>query len=322
MAILDELEIYSNVTRFYIDYYVPPGEIVKAMAGYLSGGQPQSVYDPYAGSGGMLAEAARIGTIKLAHGVSRVVRLERLARLRMVLLEEPVKFTIHPYPESEKKDDRHLFDIILSNPPYGGKLEDDPWMAVGGEWYPIVGKLNRLDAAFLCHILSHLAEDGHAAVLLPTFFLAGPRVKALMSRVLNENLLDGVMMLPQGTFQDTSIAPALFLLSKGRKDERRIYLVDATKEFDRRGRQVQIKFDRLEKLIHKIKTRDDTPEPGFIVVTVEEVLARGCDLRPWTYFDKHPAKRAASTQILRECDQLALRLDESRKRIEKLIWGR
>jgi type I restriction enzyme M protein len=322
VAALDYLETLMN-ERGRLPYYVTPKQLGIAMTDYLEEAKPESMYDPSTSSGGLLAEAARIGSIGYVHGNTAPGMYEKLMRLRLALSNASANVHVGHYPRTMNPTADKPFDIVIANPPYGGTLSESPDLKIGEEWLSVVQRLNRQDGAFLGHVLTFLADNGRAAVLLPTFYLSGRRVEELMYRILSRNLLDAVVLLPEGMFEGTAIAPALFLFNKGRGRENRVFLVDASKECFRQDKRVQLKAENLNRWIHKIHTRDDTPEEEFRAVTVEEIIDNGCDLQPASYRSRRQVARAPASMLLKECKGLEKKIEATRRRIDELIkWER
>lgn len=317
LVLLEYLEILLNKNGKR-DYFLTPKSLVAIMADYLRAGDPRSIYDPWAESGGLLAACAEISSIGHIRGTTRMRVFEKLMRLRLFLLNQFAEVHVdrfNPAVGFVKK----TFDRILSNPPYGGRISDWLKIDIGEEWQEMVNKLNRVDAAFLVHILNSLSDDGQAAVLLPRFFLSGKRMSDLNYHILSKNFLDGVVLLPVGIFEGTGVAPVLFLFNKRRGDEQRIFLADATKEFSRQGKQVHLKVDNLARWIQKIKNRENTPEDNLQIVSVEEVIQKDCDLWPISYKAKKTVQRTRSEILFEECEQLTKRIAEANLRIAVLL---
>lgn len=323
LELLDHMESLIN-EQGGRDYFSTPKELATVMTDYLKGANPTSIYDPSAGSGGLLAEAARIGSIRYVRGNTRHGISEKLMRLRLFLLNRAAAVHAGHFPTAMNPDEKRPFDVVISNPPYGGNLQGLAELNIGEEWFSPVQKINRIDGAILGHILTYLADRGKAAVLLPTFFLSGPRVEGFMRQILTLNLLDGVVLLPAGIFEGSPVAPALFLFSKGRRQhEERVFLADASKEFYRRGKQVKLKTERLTGWIKKIQARDYRPEEDLMILTVDAVISRGCDLQPATYRPKEEIVRVPAEVLLKECQLLEKKIKATRRRIDELTkWER
>ena len=106
------------------------------------------------------------------------------------------------------------FDIILANPPFAGKVQDES----------ILAELNfRLDTRatellFLKWFIDHLAANGRAGVIVPNGVLFGSTNAAtkLREMLLTECNLEAVISLPSGVFKPYSgVGTAALIFQKG-----------------------------------------------------------------------------------------------------------
>ena len=82
------------------------------------------------------------------------------------------------------------------------------------------------DSIALRHVISHLKDDGMAAVLVPmgTLFKSGRMAE--IRKIFIENHIDTVIELPTGVWPNTLISTALLILKK-HKDTNSIYMINA-----------------------------------------------------------------------------------------------
>lgn len=322
LAVIDYLEkLITEEGRN--ENYLTPKEVSDVMVEYIRDSKPASIYDPFARSGNLLAAAAQIKTINIIQGATLVRLNQKLTCLRLLLVNISAETHIeHSFGANSMSVGFKKFDIILSNPPYGGSLPLNLDLNINEEWLDITRKLNRQDAAFLCHALSHLADKGQACMLLPTFFLSGNRVKELISRIISKNILDAVIQLPNGVFTNTPIAPVLFYFNKTRNEETKLFLIDASREFTKQGKQVSLNNITLSKWVNKIKSRDYSTEDNVVIVTSEQIKNKGFDLQPSSYKEKDSITRKPSEELLQECQALEKQIAKARSCILEFFSGK
>ena len=127
------------------------------------------------------------------------------------------------YTEEDK------FDVILMNPPYGGKEKAD----VKNHFPKDIASSDTADL-FMAVIMYRLKKNGRAAVVLPDGFLFGSSDKAkvaLKKKLLNEFNLHTIIRLPGSVFAPyTSIATnLLFFDNTGPTKETWFYRMDMPK---------------------------------------------------------------------------------------------
>ena len=89
---------------------------------------------------------------------------------------------------------KHRYHVILSNPPYGGKLARELQTN-------FTIRSGATEILFLQHIMANLAPGGRAAVIIPegVLFRGGPDAK-VRERLLREFDVHTILSLPAGCF--------------------------------------------------------------------------------------------------------------------------
>src|SRR6185437_13661979 len=108
-----------------------------------------------------------------------------------------------------------LFDLILANPPFAGKIQDESILS------DLNYKLNTraTELLFLKWFIDHLAPGGRAGVIVPNGVLFGSTnaAKHLRETLLTECDLHAVISLPSGVFKPYSgVGTAALIFQKGR----------------------------------------------------------------------------------------------------------
>ena len=222
--ILNDLQSAGNAGEYYT-----PRAVTSFMARMIDPKPGETLLDPACGTGGFL-------TCAINHMRERYVKLPEdeasmqaslravekkplphmLAVTNMLLhrIEDPSflrrdNTLARPYI-SWGRDDR--VDIVLTNPPFGGKEED------GIESnFPRHFQTRETADLFLALIIRLLKPDGRAAVVLPDGSLFGEGVKTrLKEHLLRECNLHTIVRLPNSVFRPyASIGTNLLFFEKG-----------------------------------------------------------------------------------------------------------
>jgi type I restriction enzyme M protein len=119
-----------------------------------------------------------------------------------------------------------MFDVILANPPFAGKVQDESILA------DLNYKLNTraTELLFLKWFIDHLTPNGRAGVIVPNGVLFGSTNAATILRelLLTECSLQAVISLPSGVFKPYSgVGTAALILQKG-KPTQSVWFYDLT----------------------------------------------------------------------------------------------
>lgn len=222
--ILNDLQSAGNAGEYYT-----PRAVTAFMAQMIDPKPGEILFDPACGTGGFLTCAIRHmqkhyvkrpeDDAKMQAGLRAVEKKQlphMLAVTNMLLhgIEDP-SFLRHdntlarPYISWEKKD---RVDIVLTNPPFGGKEED------GIESnFPQHFRTRETADLFLALIIRLLKPGGRAAVVLPDGSLFGEGVKTrLKEHLMEECNLHTIVRLPNSVFRPyASIGTNLLFFEKG-----------------------------------------------------------------------------------------------------------
>jgi type I restriction enzyme M protein len=199
--------------------FFTPSSVSRVMAGALAAVRPGavSVHDPYSRTGELLVAyldaVAERGDSAPPQVDGRVpeARERQVAEMnlrvhhgRAVRLGEG-HFTpaLDPFA-----DPPGAFDVMLTNPPFGRRLED---MAPPAYW--VYGTARRTEFDWLQYIVSRLSPEGRAAVLLPAgaSFNAGA-AETVRAGLVEAGAVECVIALPAGLFALTAVKTQVWFL--------------------------------------------------------------------------------------------------------------
>ena len=222
--ILNDLQSAGNAGEYYT-----PRAVTAFMVDRIDPKPDETVFDPACGTGGFLTCALRHMRERYAkrpedeptiQAALRAVEKKQLPHMLCVTnmllhgIGDP-SFVRHdntlarPYTNWEQKE---RVDIVLTNPPFGGKEED------GIEAnFPKHFRTKETADLFLALIIRLLRPGGRAAVVLPDGSLFGEGVKTrLKEHLLEECNLHTIVRLPNSVFRPyASIGTNLLFFEKG-----------------------------------------------------------------------------------------------------------
>ncbi|OGW40879.1 MAG: type I restriction-modification system subunit M [Nitrospirae bacterium RBG_13_39_12] len=214
------------------EFYTPK-EVVKLLVEILDPQESMRISDPACGSGGMLIQSVfhlrenkqNWKNVSL-YGQERNIGTWAICKMNMLLhgitatlekgdtLRKPRLLT--------KKSKLKEFDIVIANPPFSLKnwgYEEAQHDSYRRFRFGIPPK-GYGDYAFVQHMIATLNFTGRAGVVLPhgVLFRGGAEGK-IRQGILEEDLLDAVIGLPQNLFYGTGIPACLFIINKNKPKE-------------------------------------------------------------------------------------------------------
>ena len=252
-----------------------PREVIELMVTILLDGDPdlgkdhvvRSVYDPTAGTGGMLSVADdRIRSFNRTAQVSLLGQeinpaSYAICKADMVVKGQPIDNISLGNTLTQPAFRGQTFHYGLSNPPFGvdwkqfKKTVDDEHTVRGfaGRFGPGLPRVSDGSLLFLMHLISTLRDPkpeqanhaaGRGAIVLngsPLFTGgAGSGESNIRRWVLENDYLEAIIGLPTDMFYNTGIATYVWILSKDKAPERRgkVQLIDATGMFEKMRKSV------------------------------------------------------------------------------------
>lgn len=234
------------------EFYTPK-TIVNLMAELI---EPYKgiIYDPCCGTGGMFVQSIKFieahqGSKKEVsiYGQENTPTTYKLAKMNLAI--RGISANLGDKHADTFSNDQHKdlkADYIMANPPFNLKdwrgeqeLLDDPrWSG-----YDVPPKSNA-NYGWILNMVSKLSENGVAGFILANGALAGGGEEYKIRRKLIENnLLEAIIIIPRNTFYHTDISVTLWILNKNKKE--RTVKSDKIKNF--RNREEEILFMDLRR---------------------------------------------------------------------------
>jgi len=175
-------------------------------------------------------------------------------------------------------------DAVVSNPPYS-----QPWDSENKESDPRYARFGlapktKADYAFLLHDLYHLKPDGIMTIVLPHGVLfRGGEEGEIRKNLIEQNHIDTIIGLPANIFFGTGI-PTVILVLKRKREDTDILIVDASKGFEKVGKNNKLRASDIKKIADTVIDRETTLKFSK-VVNRETIRENGYNLNIPRYVD-------------------------------------
>ncbi len=262
LAFEELIRKFAEISNETAGEHFTPRDVIKLMVNLLfiedsdilTPGNPavRTIYDPTAGTGGMLSVA---GEHLLAHNpAARLTMFGQelndesyaICKADMLIKGQDVRNIVPGNTLSEDGHPTQKFDYMLSNPPFGvewKKVEKEvrreaEQMGHAGRFGPGLPRISDGSLLFLLHLLSKMrpARDGGSRIGIvlngsPLFTGgAGSGESEIRRHVLENDLVEAIIALPTDMFFNTGIATYVWILSNRKPETRRglVQLIDAS----------------------------------------------------------------------------------------------
>ncbi|MBI2197581.1 MAG: N-6 DNA methylase, partial [Candidatus Rokubacteria bacterium] len=288
--------------------FFTPKEVGWLIARVMRASQGDEIYDPCCGSGGLLIKC-QLALVEREPALARPPRLHgqeltgasfAIARMNMVLHDmegEIVRGNTMSNPKFLEGSSLKQFDIVVTNPMWNqdnfdpAAYESDPYerFAPRGGFAPGASA----DWAWLQHVLASLKETGRAAVVVDTGAASRGsgnqgenREKAIRRWFVEQDAIEGVILLPDNLFYNTTAAGIIVVLNRAKPADRRgkVVLVNASAEFQKGRPKNFIPDDAITKIAGAFHAGNDV-ERLVKVASAEEIASNDYNLSPSRYVE-------------------------------------
>ena len=259
-----------------------------------------SVYDPCCGSGGMLTiakEHLTAGEIRDGERRSDAVNPDAdthlfgqevnpetfaICKSDLFMKSEDGRDAENILFGSTLSNDRHAagsFDYMIANPPYGkdwkrdqDAVQNEHDRGAAGRFGPGLPRISDGQLLFLQHMLAHVkdpAQGGSRVAIImngsPLFTGdAGSGESEIRRWILENDLLEALIALPEQLFYNTGIATYVWVLTNRKRPERRgkVQLIDATSFWTQLRKSLgakrrEIPFERKQDILRLLADFED-----------------------------------------------------------------
>lgn len=252
---------FAEISNETAGEHFTPREVIRLMVSLLfvedddalaRPGVVRTIYDPTAGTGGMLSVAGEYlhehnpGARLTMFGQELNPESYAICKADMLIKGQDVKNIVFGNTLSDDGLPGKQFDYMLSNPPFGvewKKVEKEvrreaEQMGFAGRFGPGLPRVSDGSLLFLLHLISKMrpAEQGGSRIGIvlngsPLFTGGAGSGESEIRRYLLENdLVEAIVALPTDMFYNTGISTYVWILSNHKVDDRRgwVQLIDAS----------------------------------------------------------------------------------------------
>ena len=249
--------------------FFTPQQVSEVMAQIVAPQEKDRVYDPTCGSGSLLIRAAKKGGLDKVSIYGQEVNNSAISMARMNMFIHDIK-DVHIAWGDTLANPQHLdsdgnlmkFECIVANMPFskdkwaegfnpGGEVsvdEDETPVKANKKgkkkefkMEPSLDRFHRFDMgvppaskgdwAFLLHMIHSMSGNGRVAAVAPHGVLfRGASEGRIRQAVIEKNLIDAIIGLPENLFYGTSIPACIVVFKRGRTTTD-VLFIDASKEF-------------------------------------------------------------------------------------------
>lgn len=308
--------------------FFTPREVIRAMVQTVAPKVGETVYDPCCGTGGFLAQAHEFMSAGLGDGATaadvealktrtffgrekeNLIYPIALANLVLHGIDQPNLWhgntlTGHEVYGGLFEHAPSQYDVILTNPPFGGKEGREAQTR-------FAYKTGATQVLFLQHVIDSLKKGGRCGIVLDEGVLFRANEAAFVQtkrKLLDECDLWCVVSLPGGAFVNAGagVKTNLLFFTKGGPTER-VWYYDLSDH--KVGKRTPFTREKFEDFFGRLGSRDDSERSWS--VTREEIEARGFDLKA-----VNPNRR--NEEDTRTPDELLELIEEKNRQIARLV---
>ncbi|BDS30255.1 MULTISPECIES: type I restriction-modification system subunit M [Aeromonas] len=314
------------------EFYTPP-EVSDLIAELLEPMPGDTICDPACGSGSLLMKCGRKVVANhgekhyALYGQEAIGSTWSLAKMNMFLHGEDnhkIEWgdTIRNPKLLDKNGDLMRFDIVTANPPFS--LDKWGYEEAGNDKF---GRFKRGlppktkgDYAFILHMIETLKpKSGRMGVVVPHGVLfRGSSEGKIRQQLIDENLLDAVIGLPEKLFYGTGI-PAAILIFKKQKVDDNVLFIDASREFKAGKNQNLLSADNIAKIVKTYRNGGNVDKYAYLA-SLKEIKENDYNLNIPRYVDTFEEEEEIDLLAVRaEREQLKAQLTELESEMAKYL---
>ena len=281
--------------------FYTPAEVVRVCVEICDPREGMRIYDPTAGSGGMLiqvrdylrehgGDASRVAL----YGQEKMGTTWSICKMNMLLHGIPdadirQQDTLREPQHHEDDGQLKRFNRVLANPPFSQNYikKDIKHPGRFPVWMPEKGK--KADLMFVQHMLAVLVADGKLATVMPHGVLfRGGEEREARRHFIERGVLEAVIGLPANLFYGTGIPACILVLNKaGAAERKQVLFINADREYREGKAQNHLRPEDIDKIVHAYRAGQDLPTYARRV-PVSEIAAEdfNCNIR--RYVDNAP----------------------------------
>ena len=283
--------------------FYTPSEVVWLLVSLLKPTSGMRIYDPTAGSGGMLIQTRNYlidqgenpKNLSL-YGQEMNLNTWAISKMNMFLHDvfnaDLRKGDTLGDPQHTSGGELMSFDRVIANPPFSLKkwgkdeADADPY----GRYPYGTPPKDAGDLAFIQHMIASLNAEGKMGVVVPHGVLfRGSSEKEIRKGMLEDDLVEAVIGLPSALFYGTGIPAALLIINKKKPDERKgkVLFINGELEYAEGKNQNKLRDSDIQHILDVYDAFEDTRRYSK-VVDMQDIRENNYNLNIRRYADTSP----------------------------------
>lgn len=208
------------------------------------------------------------------------------------------------------------FDIIVSNPPYS--LGWEPKYDERFYGYELAPK-SKADYAFILDIVYRLSNNGQAFIILPHGVLfRGASEEKIRKQLIENNLIDSIIGLPDKLFMNTQIPTLILVLNKNKKTND-VLFIDSSKNCIKKSKQNDMNEEHINKIISTYRERKEIEKYSHLA-SYEEIVKNDYNLNIPRYVDSSEEKKLPDLkEVVKDIIEIDNEIEKVNKELKELV---
>ena len=310
--------------------FYTPGEVGEIMARIMDLEPGMTCYDPTCGSAGLLIKCElaleekmrlrsrkNFAPLKL-YGQESTATTWAMANMNMIIHDMEGQIEIGDtfrHPKFRKGNRLQTFDRAVANPMWNQtEFTEKDYDADELDRFPKGAGFpgNKADWGWVQHILASLGDRGRAAIVLDTGAASRGSGNANTNKekdvrrwFVEQDLIEGVIYLPENLFYNTTAPGIILFLNKGKTKERKgkLFLLNAVTEFAKGDPKNYLPEEAITRIADTFKTWCEV-EKYSRIVTHDEIMKNDFNISPSRYI--HTGAAAEYRPIAEIAEELAV----------------
>ena len=270
-----------------------PRQLAEVIADILDPHPEATIYDPAAGTGGLLLEmrrhasAEKSGTHPTLYGQEINRQVTALAHINMRLHDAQCRIELGDTlkePAFRSGSSLETFDYVVANPPIRMKIGPDMQETLRNDTYnrfepKSIGRTS--DIAFVQHAAASLNDDGRGAIVASrSLFQSSGRERNGIRRLLENDIVEAVVSLPGGMLTHSEAPVSLLILNSGKPSEKQgeVMVVEVS-SFEGEGK---LSYGQRQRILASVNKHSEI-ENFSTIVSRDRILEMDGILSPARY---------------------------------------
>ena len=325
------------------EFYTPK-EVGWLMARLINPEPYTTIYDPACGSGGLLIKPRLLFEQTHPDGKSQAPQIYGQELTPTTYAMAKMNAFLHDFIGADIQigdtfrnprfvaNDSSLqrFDYVVANPMWNQKEYDNAFYE-SDNWERFsygIAPSSSADWAWVQHILASLKENGRAAIVLDTGAVSRGsgtkqtnRERDIRKKFVEQDLIEGVILLPENLFYNTTAPGIILLLNRNKSEERKeqILLINLSQHFEK-GKPKNILTDDAIDAATEVYQAWESREKLSNVITLKDAQKTDYNLSPSQFVDVGDAvEHRPVNEILADLTEARIAREKADKALEDML---